>query len=168
MCCYEVPDVDAAVVAVRAAGGTADDPRDEPHGRTADCVDDQGIPFALHTGYYPPLPESPLAYAELRVPDATRARAFYGTVLGWGFEPGGAPGYWHPRRPDGEFPAPMFGLVGGAAEARVVPTFRVADVAAAVAAVRAGGRGGRRRATTLRRRRLRRRPGRALPPPPLR
>ena len=33
----------------------------------------------------------------------------------------------------------MFGLVGGAAEARVVPTFRVADVAAAVAAVRAAG-----------------------------
>jgi uncharacterized glyoxalase superfamily protein PhnB len=139
MCCYEVTDVDAAVAAVRAAGGTADDPRDEPHGRTADCVDDQGIPFALHTGYYPPLPESPLAYAELRVPDATRARAFYGTVLGWGFEPGSAAGYWHPRRPDGGFPAPMFGLVGGAAEARVVPTFRVPDVAAAVAEVRAGG-----------------------------
>jgi uncharacterized glyoxalase superfamily protein PhnB len=139
MCCYEVTDVDAAVVAVRAAGGTADDPRDEPHGRTADCVDDQGIPFALHTGYYPPLPESPLAYAELRVPDATRARAFYGTVLSWGFDPGGERGYWHPRRSDGEFPAPMFGLVGGAAEARVVPTFGVADVAAAVAAVRAAG-----------------------------
>jgi hypothetical protein len=33
----------------------------------------------------------------------------------------------------------MFGLVGGAAEARVVPTFGVADVAAAVAAVRAAG-----------------------------
>jgi len=85
MCCYEVTDVDAAVVAVRAAGGTADAPRDEPYGRTADCVDDQGIPFALHTGYYPPLPESPLIYAELRVPDGTRARAFSGTVLGWGF-----------------------------------------------------------------------------------
>jgi uncharacterized glyoxalase superfamily protein PhnB len=139
MCCYETPDVDAAVVAVRAAGGTADTPRDEPHGRTADCVDDQGIPFALHTGYYPPLPESPLTYAELRVPDATRARAFYGTVLGWGFEPGSAAGYWHPRRPDGGFPAPMFGLVGGAAEARVVPTFQVPDIAAAVAAVRAAG-----------------------------
>ena len=106
MCCYEVADVDAAVVAVRAAGGTADDPRDEPHGRTADCVDDQGIPFALHTGYYPPLPESPLAYAELRVPDATRARAFYGTVLGWGFEPGGEPGYWHPPPPGRRVPGP--------------------------------------------------------------
>jgi len=31
----------------------------------------------------------------------------------------------------------MFGLAGGAAEARVVPTFRVPDVAAAVAEVRA-------------------------------
>ena len=167
MCCYEVTDVDAAVVAVRAAGGTADAPRDEPHGRTADCVDDQGIPFALHTGYYPPLPESPLAYAELRVPDATRARAFYGTVLSWGFEPGGAPGYWHPRRPDGDFPAPMFGLVGGAAEARVVPTFRVPDVAAALAAVRAaGGEAADRTRRSLRRRILPGRPGRPLPPPP--
>jgi predicted enzyme related to lactoylglutathione lyase len=139
MCCYEVADVDTAVTLVEAAGGTADTPRDEPHGRTADCVDDQGIPFAVHTGYYPPLPESPLSYAELRVPDATRARAFYGTVLGWGFEPGGAPGYWHPRRPGGDFPTPMFGLVGGAADARVVPTFRAPDIAAAVAEVRAAG-----------------------------
>ena len=88
MCCYEVADVDAAVAAVRAAGGTADDPREEPHGRTADCVDDQGISFALHTGYYPPLPESPLAYAELRVPDATRAR---GGQVAAGDERGGTP-----------------------------------------------------------------------------
>ena len=166
MCCYEVTDVDAAVVAVRAAGGTADDPRDEPHGRTADCVDDQGIPFALHTGYYPPLPESPLAYAELRVPDATRARAFYGTVLGWGFEPGGEPGYWHPRRPDGELPGPD------------VRARRRRGRGAGGADVRGGrrrgrgrrrpgrGRGGRRRRPP-RRRPLRRRPGHALPPPPL-
>jgi hypothetical protein len=33
----------------------------------------------------------------------------------------------------------MTGLVGGAAQARVVPTFRVPDIAAAVSAVRAAG-----------------------------
>jgi uncharacterized glyoxalase superfamily protein PhnB len=138
MCCYEVVDVDAAVTLVRAAGGTADEPRDEPHGRTADCVDDQGIPFALHAGQTPPL-AGPLQYVELRVPDAVRARAFYGTVLGWGFQPGGEEGYWHPRRPDGGLTAPMMGLVGGAARAAVVPTFGVDDIAAAVAAVRTAG-----------------------------
>ena len=62
-------------VAVRAAGGTADDPRDEPHGRTADCVDDQGIPFALHPGAGTPPLAGPLAYVELRVPDARRGPA---------------------------------------------------------------------------------------------
>ena len=138
LCCYEVVDVDAAVTLVRAAGGTADEPRDEPHGRTADCVDDQGIPFALHAGHTPPM-AGPLTYVELRVPDEGRARAFYGTVLGWGFQPGSVEGYWHPRRPDGDLTAPMMGLVGGAAEARAVPTFQVPDVAAAVAAVRAAG-----------------------------
>jgi uncharacterized glyoxalase superfamily protein PhnB/predicted enzyme related to lactoylglutathione lyase len=139
MCAYEVPDVDAAVTLVRAAGGTAAEPRDEPHGRTLDCVDDQGIPFALHTGPGTPPLAGPLAYVELRVPDEGRARAFYGTVLGWGFQPGSEPGYWHPRSPEGEFTAPMTGLVGGATQARVVPTFRVPDVAAALADVRAAG-----------------------------
>ena len=140
MCCYEVVDVDAAVALVRAAGGTADEPRDEPHGRTADCVDDQGIPFAVHSGHTPPL-GTPLQYVELRVPDTGRARAFYGTVLGWRFRPGGVAGYWHPLRPDGGMTAPVTGLIGGAERAVVVPTFGVADVAASVAAVRsAGGR----------------------------
>ena len=139
MCCYEVLDVDAAVTRVRAAGGTADEPRDEPHGRTVDCVDDQGIPFALHAGPGTPPLAGPLTYVDLQVPDATRARAFYGTVLGWGFQPGTEPGYWHPQRPDGAFTEPMTGLRGGAAEARAVPMFRAPDVAAAVAAVRAAG-----------------------------
>ena len=139
MCCYEVLDVDAAVTRVRAAGGVADEPRDEPYGRTVDCVDDQGIPFALHAGPGTSPLAGPLAYVELRVPDEGRARAFYGTVLGWGFQPGSVAGYWHPRGPEGEFTAPVTGIIGGAARARVVPTFRVHDVAAAVASVRAAG-----------------------------
>jgi predicted enzyme related to lactoylglutathione lyase len=139
MCCYEVADIDAAVTVVRAAGGSAAEPRDEPHGRTADCVDDQGIPFALHAGPGTPPLGGPLAYVELRVPDEGRARAFYGTVLGWGFQPGSVHGYWHPLSPEGGFTSPMTGLIGGAAQARVVPTFRMPDVAAGVDAVVAAG-----------------------------
>ena len=138
MCCYEVADVDAAVTLVRAAGGTAGEPREEAHGRTADCVDDQGIPFAVHAGPTPPM-TGPLRYIELRVPDAVRARAFYGTVLGWGFQPGSIAGYWHPQSPGGGLTSPVTGLLDGADRATVVPTFGVADVAAGTARVRAAG-----------------------------
>ncbi|WP_020668986.1 VOC family protein [Amycolatopsis nigrescens] len=44
---YAVDDLDAAVTRVRAAGGQAQEPRREPYGVTADCVDDQGIEFWL-------------------------------------------------------------------------------------------------------------------------
>lgn len=135
--CYAVADLDAAVARVRAAGGTVGAPEDRPYGRAADGVDDQGLPFALHEGAAAPGRE--FGYVELRVPDAGRARAFYGTVLGWGFEPGGAAGYWHPRRADGGFTSPMTGLTGGHASAAAVPTFPVDDLDAATAAVRDAG-----------------------------
>lgn len=141
MLCYAVSDVDGAVELVRAAGGSAEDPTDEPFGRAALCVDDQGIPFSLATLGGAPATAGPgdLDYVEIRVPDAGRARAFYGTVLGWRFVPGGDAGYWHPAGADGELTSPTSGLVGGYPEATVVPTFRVPDVAAAVSAVRAAG-----------------------------
>lgn len=44
---YGVRDVVAAVAAVRAAGGTATEPEDQPYGTTSDCTDDQGLPFYL-------------------------------------------------------------------------------------------------------------------------
>ncbi|QJY44749.1 VOC family protein [Pseudonocardia broussonetiae] len=135
--CYAVTDVDAATDVVRAAGGTARPPEVREYGRVADCVDDQGLAFALHEGEAPAvaLPE----YAELRVPDSVRARAFYATVLGWGFAPGANGGdYWN-GTVDGERTRPRTGLAGGAAVPSVVPTFRVPDTEAALAAVRAGG-----------------------------
>ncbi len=139
--CYAVPDVDTAARVVRAAGGTAEEPAETPDGRIATCVDDQGIPFAVFQGPAEPAPSEPggISYVEFRVPDAGRARAFYGTVLGWGFEPGRENGYWHPTVAGGGFPRPMAGLVGGHAEATVSPSFRVRDLAAACAAVRAAG-----------------------------
>jgi predicted enzyme related to lactoylglutathione lyase len=136
---YAVPDVDAAAALVRAAGGTAGEAADRPYGRVADCVDDQGVPFALISGAVAAGPVRGLDYAEFRVPDAGRARAFYGTVLGWRFVPGSEAGYWHPATADGELTSPLSGLVGGYPEAAVVPTFRVSDAAAAVAAVREAG-----------------------------
>jgi predicted enzyme related to lactoylglutathione lyase len=135
---YAVSDVDATVALVRAAGGTAVEPADRAYGRAADCVDDQGLPFTLvaPTGPGPGRPGGPgeLDYVLLRVPDATRARAFYGTTLGWRFRPGAGPGYWHP-----EPTLPACGLEGGHAVAVAVPWFRVPDLDAALAAVRESG-----------------------------
>ncbi|MGH9187560.1 MAG: VOC family protein, partial [Acidimicrobiales bacterium] len=44
---YAVDDLEAAVVRVRAAGGTSSDPEQMPYGITADCADDQGTRFYL-------------------------------------------------------------------------------------------------------------------------
>lgn len=80
-----------------------------------------------------------VSYITLGLPDLARGRAFYGAVLGWRFGPGSSEhgaqvedivpmmGLW-----DGEQPAG--GRVHGA-----VLGFRVDDIAAAVAAVRAHG-----------------------------
>jgi predicted enzyme related to lactoylglutathione lyase len=44
---WRVADLREAVGRVRAAGGTATEPRQEPYGLTADCTDDQGTRFHL-------------------------------------------------------------------------------------------------------------------------
>jgi len=143
-CCYAVEDAEAAVAVVRAAGGTAQDPAPTPYGPLAQCVDDQGIPFAVNEAVGGPLrPTAPgaLAYLELRTPDTARARAFYGSTLGLRYLPGTAEGYWHPGR-DGQMTSPVAGLKT-AAQAAVVPGFQVTDLDAALAAVAAaGGRAG--------------------------
>jgi uncharacterized protein len=48
---WRVADLQATVGRVRAAGGTAAEPRQEPYGLTADCTDDQGTRFYL--GQFP-------------------------------------------------------------------------------------------------------------------
>jgi predicted enzyme related to lactoylglutathione lyase len=147
--CYAVDDVDAAVERVRRAGGRAGEPVQETYGRVADCVDDQGTPFALvevpaasassaaGSGDDRPrngLREGDLAYFTFEVRDSARARAFYGVVLGWQFTPGEVDDGW-------EAPgvAPMTGLHGGHAVATGVPMFRVDEIGAAVGRVRAAG-----------------------------
>jgi uncharacterized glyoxalase superfamily protein PhnB len=141
--CFVVDDVDAAVERVRAAGGTAEPPTDEPYGRLANCTDDQGMPFALNT----PAPlarisrraaagmrHGDLIYMTLEVRDSARTRAFFDRVLGWQFTPGRVADGWNVVDV-----VPMSGLAGGHADTAVVPMYRVDDIGAAVARVRAGG-----------------------------
>ena len=118
-------------------------PRDEPHGRVADCVDDMGVPFALWTGAPAPAPttepRAAITHLVLRTPDARRARAFYGTVLGWGFVPARVPDGWNVRAA-GHEARPHTSIWGGHSEdAAVVPAFAVPDLAAAVQTVREAG-----------------------------
>lgn len=134
-CSYGVDDVAAAVERVRAAGGTSSEPEQRPYGAAADCVDDQGMTFALHevsgTGSRPPANgagQGDLSYLTLEVPDLDRAHDFYAAVLGWTYNAGGVEGV-----------VPMTGISGGHAEAALVPMWRVDDVAAAVERVRAAG-----------------------------
>jgi uncharacterized glyoxalase superfamily protein PhnB len=44
---YRVTDIERAVAAVRAHGGTATDPERQPYGVSAECADDQGVGFYL-------------------------------------------------------------------------------------------------------------------------
>jgi predicted enzyme related to lactoylglutathione lyase len=81
-----------------------------------------------------------VSYVTLGLPDLARGRAFYGSVLGWHFSPGSSE---HGAQVDDVVPMTgLWGEVGQPAGGRVhgaVLGFRVDDIAAAVAAVRAHG-----------------------------
>jgi predicted enzyme related to lactoylglutathione lyase len=141
-CCYGVDDLEQAVARVAAGGGRPGQPTDAPHGRVADCTDDQGTDFALWqigsaratrpaaNGRRP----GDLAYLVLEVVDAGLARAFYGSVLGWQCRPGSIEDGWSVERV-----VPMVGLSGGHERAAAVPMWRVASIEGGVARVRAAG-----------------------------
>jgi predicted enzyme related to lactoylglutathione lyase len=140
--CFAVEDVPATLARVRAAGGEAQEPRHEPYGLIADCVDNQGLAFAV---IEVPAPRraaggtaggrpGDIAYLTMEVVDSGAARDFYSSVLGWRFAPGHSPGGW-----DVENVTPKVGLAGGAQRATVVPMYRVDDIRAAVERVRAAG-----------------------------
>jgi uncharacterized glyoxalase superfamily protein PhnB len=147
-CCFAVDDMAAATVRVVQAGGTAAEPQMEPYGEVAECTDDQGVQFAI---YVPPGgvrrsgdsadsgspalgPQGELAYVTMEVPDSERTRAFYGTVLGWRFQPGRVGDGWQV-----EDVVPMVGVSGGHGQATTVPMYAVDNIAIAVERVRAGG-----------------------------
>ena len=141
--CFVVEDIDAARQRVSDAGGVADEATEESHGRTALCADGEGTACAL---FQPPpgrrgerravngTDQGDLAYVTMEVRDSAIARAFYGAVLGWRFQPGRVEDGWGP-----EDVVPMTGLSGGHDLATVVPMYRVDDMAVTVARVRGAG-----------------------------
>ncbi len=145
--CFAVDDVETAARRVRDAGGTASEPHVEPYGSISECTDDQGVRLAI---FEPPggitsagpgttaHPTSPrhgdLAYVTMEVVDSRRARAFYGSVLGWRFAPGRVEDGW--QVPD---VSPMVGMSGGHDVATNVPMYQVDDIASAVDRVRRRG-----------------------------
>jgi predicted enzyme related to lactoylglutathione lyase len=136
-CCYAVADIHAALERVRQAGGRGGAIDDRPYGQLVDCVDDQGVDFALYQpvgGVRPAAAAAPpddLVYVTMAVVDAERAKAFYGLVLGWEFSVGHGPQRW---LVDGLSPA--VGLRGGAERAQMIPMYSVPDLGQAVAEVR--------------------------------
>ncbi|MFZ0666748.1 MAG: VOC family protein [Acidimicrobiales bacterium] len=150
-CCYAVGDLSDAVQRVRSAGGTASDSHQEPYGLIADCVDDQGVQFAL---FEPPEGMSSVdrsgdsdeaeakvaprqgdvAYVTMEVVESEKARAFYGAVLGWEFDAGRVADGWQVRDV-----SPMVGLSGGHRIATTIPMYRVDDIDEAVGAVLSAG-----------------------------
>ena len=145
-CSYVVDDIAAAVARVRDAGGQAEEPAPREYGLTADCVDIDGVRFALHQ---PPVStpasagaparatagqDGDLVYVTLEVPDAARTLNFYCSVLGWRVRPGRTPGGWQI-----EDTTPMIGVSGGHSAPAAVPVWQVTDLAAAVAQVRVAG-----------------------------
>jgi predicted enzyme related to lactoylglutathione lyase len=139
-CCYAVDDVDAAVERVREAGGSAEEPIDSPDGRRVDCVDNQGVRLALMEAGNTPRPplngraHGDLTYFTMEVVDSAAARSFYGSVLGWQFEPGGVEDGWGPVDVH-----PMTGMSGGHDRSAGVPMWVVDDIATAVERVRSAG-----------------------------
>jgi len=140
--CIGVVDLQAAVVRVRRAGGTAEEPHEEPYGLISGCADDQGMPFALYelAGVASArLPangavEGDLSYVTIETEDSARFRAFFGAVAGWQFTPGRVEDGWGV-----DDIVPMTGMRGGQTVPTVVPMYRVDDIAAAVERVRAAG-----------------------------
>jgi predicted enzyme related to lactoylglutathione lyase len=139
--CYGVNDIRAALERVREAGGQAEEPTEEPYGIVAMCEDDQAVTFSLYEwrgdaerGPSGGRREGDVVYVTLEVPDSSRARAFYGSVLGWRFTPGYVDDGWNV-----DDVVPGLGIAGGRHPATAVPMYRVDDIRTAVARVRSAG-----------------------------
>ncbi len=141
--CFVVDDLVGAVERVRNAGGEAETPASEAHGLSVMCRDVEGTPFSL---FQPPpgpgdvrlaangLRHGDLAYITMEVRESAAVRGFYGAVLGWRFTPGRVEDGWGTQDV-----VPMTGLHGGHPVTTVVPMYRVDDLHATVARVRATG-----------------------------
>ena len=140
-CCYAVADLAAARRAILDAGGQTGEVQDLPYGTVLDATDPQGTVFAVYEPSGDPArPElngagpGELSYITYEVGDTAAFREFYGRVLQWGFEPGRIDDGWQLTTTH-----PMAGVAGGSQRRTTVPMWTVADIAVAVARVRAAG-----------------------------
>jgi predicted enzyme related to lactoylglutathione lyase len=141
---FAVRDIADAIRRVRDVGGEAGEVTTEPWGLSCMCTDDQGARFAAYqpaegvaaqpVGQRPGGRPGDLAYVTMEMPDSAKARSFYGTVLGWRFNPGSVPDGWQV-----EGPHPMVGIAGGHREVTLVPMYQAGDIGAAVARAREAG-----------------------------
>jgi predicted enzyme related to lactoylglutathione lyase len=138
--CFAVDDVSEAAERVVAAGGRAGEPHQAPHGVTVDCVDNQGMEFALWQRETFPRPGAAgwrpgdLTYVTFEVRDGDAFRSFFGSVLGWRFSPGHVPDGWQIADI-----APLGGVHGGHDDTTVVPMYVTGDIDEAVQRVRSAG-----------------------------
>lgn len=137
ICSWRVDDITTAVGAVRAAGGTANEPAERPYGLEAECTDGNGLRFWLHQLPAAGAPagsngdrQGDVSYVVLTVTHLDRAEAFFSSVLGWSF----SPGYTGVNVVG---PAPMTGMSQG--DPGVVLCYRVDDINAAVERVTSAG-----------------------------
>lgn len=136
-----VTDVDTTVARAVDAGARIERaPADYDYGRNGVIVDPSGHRWMVSSSPAPSpaTRHGEVGYLTYAVPDADRAKAFYGAVLGWRFSPGRVENGWQI-----EGTAPMSGMWGGAGQPRIQPLFHVDDLDTALATVRAhGGQGG--------------------------
>ena len=137
----QVAHVDDTVRKAADGGATIErQPTDEPYGRVATIVDPFGHRWMVNQP--PPgasrLRDGDVGYISLVVPDDERAKAFYGSVLGWRFSAGNVERGWNVDDVN-----PMVGIGGGADTPAAQICYKVSDIAAAITRVRdRGGRAG--------------------------
>jgi uncharacterized glyoxalase superfamily protein PhnB len=133
----EVDDVDASTDRARRGGASVErEPADQPYGRASVIVDPFGHRWILlrQPAQAPGLRQGDVANVTMMARDARRAKEFYQAVLQVPFS-AGHPGAW---RTDETRP-PLGILPSQDAEPGVQLSYRVDDIAAAVARVRAAG-----------------------------
>jgi uncharacterized glyoxalase superfamily protein PhnB len=142
-------EVDRLAARAVAAGATLERPvADSPYGRTGELIDPSGHRWQLMSApaEAAPAPARPSPVAAAPKPGdvnyltffvrggSERFREFYGAVLGWEFAPGRLADGWEPGGV-----TPATGVWGGQDYDALVPMFVVADLNAALEAVRAHG-----------------------------